>query len=425
MRRQRLPLKMPKINGFKQSYTRARNPQKQSHLAQRGTSGARFADCFKNMHITGIKIRNFRNISEAELCFDKDLNIIVGRNAQGKTNLCEAISVCLGQSFRKARFSQFVPARDPKSEVGIKLYFRDDSSDRENIIDYTISKTGILSVNYNGIKMKDAAELYGVLKYVVFIPEHLNLIKGSPDIRRDYLDDVALMQTKTHLKKLSRYNQGLKQRNIILSNNNADEMFLRAALEPWNAVLAEEGINVTFGRLKYFSFLKKCAASLYSDLTGGAESLDMEYISSIFKTEGINFDDVDTLYKKYIASLEKNLSAEMKLRYTLSGVHRDDVNFYVNGLGARDFASQGQLRSAALALKLSEAEIIRRKNKTPPVIILDDILSELDSTRREYILNHIEKSQVFITCCNINDLSLLSGGKAWQAENGTFTELDL
>ncbi|MDE7229382.1 MAG: DNA replication/repair protein RecF [Oscillospiraceae bacterium] len=376
------------------------------------------------MYITGIRIRNFRNIADAELSFDKDLNIFVGRNAQGKTNICEAISVCLGQSFRKVRFSQFVPAEDPKAEVGIKLYFYDDISDRENMIDCTVNKTGI-SVKYNGIKMKDAAELYGVLKYVVFIPEHLNLIKGSPDIRRDYLDDVALMQTKTHLKKLSRYNKGLKQRNNILSNNNGDERTVGALLAPWNDVLAAEGINVTFGRLKYFSFLKKCAAALYSDLTGGSESLDMKYISSVFKTEGINFDDVDVLYKTYVAKLEKNLGAEMKLRYTLSGIHRDDVNFYINGLAARDFASQGQLRSAALALKLSEAEIIRRKNKTDPVIILDDILSELDGTRREYILNHIEKSQVFITCCNINDLSSLSGGKAWQTENGIFTEIKI
>lgn len=376
------------------------------------------------MYITGIRIRNFRNISDAELSFDKNLNIFVGRNAQGKTNICEAISVCLGQSFRKVRFSQFVPAEDPKADVWIKLYFYDDISDRENMIDCTVNRTGI-SVKYNGIKMKDAAELYGVLKYVVFIPEHLNLIKGSPDIRRDYLDDVALMQTKTHLKKLSRYNKGLKQRNNILSNNNGDERTIGALLAPWNEVLAAEGINVTFGRLKYFSFLKKCAAALYSDLTGGSESLDMEYISSVFKTEGINFDDVDSLYKTYIAKLEKNLGAEMKLRYTLSGIHRDDVNFYINGLAARDFASQGQLRSAALALKLSEAEIIRRKNKTDPVIILDDILSELDETRREYILNHIEKSQVFITCCNINDLSSLSGGKAWQTENGTFAEIKI
>ena len=129
------------------------------------------------------------------------------------------------------------------------------------------------------------------------------------------------------------------------------------------------------------------------------------------------------MYKQYISALENNLEAEMKLHYTLSGVHRDDVNFFINGMAARDFASQGQVRSIALALKLSEAEIIRRKNKTYPVIILDDILSELDCVRRDFVIHNIEKSQVFITCCNIDDLSSLDGGKVWTADKGTFTEV--
>ncbi len=374
------------------------------------------------MYITKLYIRNFRNIKETELDLDKNLNIFVGRNAQGKTNLCEAVSVCLGGSFRRVRFSQYIPADDPKAEVAVKLFFRDDITDRENVIDYTISKNNV-SVKYNGIKMKDAAELYGVLKYVVFIPEHLNLIKGSPELRRDYLDDVALMQTKTHLKKLSRYNKGLKQRNNILSFNNSEKQSVSAQLAAWNEVLAAEGINVTYGRLKYFSFLKKCAAGIYSELSNGLEKLTMEYISSIFKTDSINFNDIDNLYKQYISALENNLEAEMKLHYTLSGVHRDDVNFFINGMAARDFASQGQVRSIALALKLSEAEIIRRKNKTYPVIILDDILSELDCVRRDFVIHNIEKSQVFITCCNIDDLSSLNGGKVWTADKGTFTEV--
>lgn len=371
------------------------------------------------MYITGINIQNFRNIREAELLFDKDLNIFVGRNAQGKTNLCEAISVCLGGSFRHVRFSQLVPADDPKAAVRIKLFFRDDIQERENVIDYIIRKNNV-EITYNGIKMRDAAELYGVLKYVVFIPEHLNLIKGSPELRRDYLDDVALMQTQTHFKKLSRYNKALKQRNNILSVYN-DKRSVADMLAPWNEVLAAEGINVTYGRLKYFMFLKKCAAELYSELTNGAEELSMSYQSSAFKTESIDFSNIDVLYKKYLAELEKNIDAEMKLHYTLTGVHRDDVNFFVNGMSAREYASQGQIRSVALALKLSEAEIIRRRNKTDPVIILDDILSELDSVRRDYIIHHIEKSQVFITCCNMNELSALSNGKAWNTENGKFT----
>lgn len=374
------------------------------------------------MYITSVYLKNFRNIREAELDFDKNLNIFVGKNAQGKTNLCEAISVCLGGSFRRVRFSQYIPADNPEAEVVVRLKFRDDITERENIINYTICKNNI-EITYNNIKMKDAAELYGVLKYVVFIPEHLSLIKGAPELRRNYLDEVALMQTKTHLKKLSRYNKALKQRNNILSGYNGSLKELSANVAAWNEILAAEGINVTYGRLKYFKFLKKCAGEIYSELTNGAETLDMEYQSSVFKTDSINFDEKNKLYKIYINELEKNLEAEMKLRYTLAGIHRDDVNFYVNGLAARDFASQGQLRSAALALKLSEAEIIRQKNKTNPVIILDDILSELDFIRRDYIIHHIEKSQVFITCCNINDLSSMNGGKAWNVENGCFTKI--
>lgn len=376
------------------------------------------------MIITKLYIRNFRNIKEAELTFDRSLNIFVGKNAQGKTNLMEAISVCLGGSFRHVRYNQYVPVSDSGAEVFIRLCFREDNNTgRENIVEYTISNNKP-QVKYNGLNVSDASKLYGVLKYVVFVPEHLNLIKGAPELRRSYLDDVAVMQTHTHLKKLSNYNRGLKQRNNILTfSGNMSEGELAANLAPWNEVLASEGINVTYGRLRYFAFLQEYAAEIYSRLTEGAEFLKMEYFSSIFKTDSIDFSDVNKLFKQYLAEMENNLQSEIKLRYTVAGVHRDDVNFYINDMPARDFASQGQLRSAALALKLSEAEIIRRKNKTCPVIILDDILSELDFVRRGFVINNIDNSQVFITCCNMDDLSALNGGRAWRTENGCFTEV--
>ena len=376
------------------------------------------------MVITRLYIRNFRNIKEAELEFDSSLNIFVGKNAQGKTNLMEAVSVCLGGSFRHVRYSQYIPVNEPGAEVFIRLCFRnDDNTGRENVVEYTISN-GKPQITYNGLSVSDASKLFGVLKYVVFVPEHLNLIKGAPELRRAYLDDVAVMQTQTHLKKLSNYNRGLKQRNNILAFARKDisAAELSAQLAPWDQVLASEGINVSYGRLRYFSFLQQYAAEIYYRLTEGAETLSMEYYSSIFKTTSIDFGDVNELFSKYVAELENNLDTEMKLRYTSAGVHRDDVNFYINGMAARDFASQGQTRSAALALKLSEAEIIRRKNKTCPVVILDDILSELDQIRRNFVINNIDKSQVFITCCNIDDLSSLEGGKCWHAENGVFTE---
>lgn len=377
------------------------------------------------MIITRLYIRNFRNIREAELVFDPRLNVFIGKNAQGKTNLMEAVSVCLGGSFRHVRFSQYIPVSDSKAEVFIRLCFRDDNNTgRENVVEYTICNNKP-QVKYNGLNVSDAAKLYGVLKYVVFVPEHLNLIKGAPELRRAYLDDVAVMQTQTHLKKLSGYNRGLKQRNNILTFARKDisETELSAQLAPWNEVLAGEGINVTYGRLKYFAFLREYAAEIYSRLTEGAESLKMEYYSSIFKTTSIDFDDVNLLFRKYVEELDNNLQTEMKLRYTVAGVHRDDVNFYINDMPARDFASQGQLRSAALSLKLSEAEMIRRRNRTCPVIILDDILSELDHVRRGFVVNNIDNSQVFITCCNMDDLSALSGGKTWRTENGVFTEV--
>lgn len=376
------------------------------------------------MIITKLYIRNFRNIKEAELTFDSSLNIFVGKNAQGKTNLMEAISVCLGGSFRHVRYNQYVPVSDSGAEVFIRLCFREDNNTgSENIVEYTICNNKP-QVKYNGLNVSDASKLYGVLKYVVFVPEHLNLIKGAPELRRSYLDDVAVMQTHTHLKKLSNYNRGLKQRNNILTfSGNMSEGELAANLAPWNEVLASEGINVTYGRLRYFAFLQEYAAEIYSRLTEGAEFLKMEYFSSIFKTDSIDFSDVNKLFKQYLAEMENNLQSEIKLRYTVAGVHRDDVNFYINDMPARDFASQGQLRSAALALKLSEAEIIRRKNKTCPVIILDDILSELDFVRRGFVINNIDNSQVFITCCNMDDLSALNGGRAWRTENGCFTEV--
>ena len=377
------------------------------------------------MVITKLYIRNFRNIREAELTFDSSLNIFVGKNAQGKTNLMEAISVCLGGSFRHVRFSQYIPVSDGSAEVFIRLCFRnDDNTGRENVVEYTISN-GKPQITYNGLNVSDASKLYGVLKYVVFVPEHLNLIKGAPELRRAYLDDVAVMQTQTHLKKLSNYNRGLKQRNNILAFARKDitPEELSAQLAPWDQVLATEGINVTYGRLRYFSFLQEYAAEIYSRLTEGAESLKMEYYSSAFKTTSIDFADINELFNQYVRELEENVQNEMKLRYTSVGVHRDDMNFYINGMAARDFASQGQTRSAALALKLSEAEIIRRKNKTCPVVILDDILSELDQVRRNFVINNIDNSQVFITCCNMDDLSALNGGKSWRTENGVFTEV--
>lgn len=374
------------------------------------------------MIITRLYVKNFRNIKEQEFEFHKGINIFTGNNGQGKTNLMEAISVCIGESFRKTRFQQYIPFEMENTDfVKIKLWFTDENySNRENIIEYTISNKK-RDIKYNGISVFDAKELYGVLKYVVFIPEHINIVRGQPELRRDYLDEVAFMQTPLHWKKLSRYQQALKQKNNILSSG-MDKAELSAMVEPWNEILAQEGINVTYGRLKYFDFLKENAAEQYQKLTNDREKLDLTYTSTVFNTESIDFTDINALFNKYMDELRLSFEKETKLGYTVCGVHRDDITFSINESNARDFGSQGQVRSIALTLKLSEAALIQSRGNRP-VIILDDVLSELDEQRRDFILNNISDSQIFITCCNIEDVKSLNAGKVWHTEKGEFHEL--
>ncbi len=376
------------------------------------------------MTVTRFYVRNFRNIREQEFIFDKNMNIFCGNNAQGKTNLCEAVSLCMGPSFRGSRPGAFIPFNDEKADVCLKMYFTTCYNTKsENLIEYTFSNNK-REILYNGFPLKSAMELYGVLKYVVFIPEHLNLIKGKPDLRRDYLDSVAMMQTPVHLKKLSRYNKALKNKNNILYgiNSDSDISLIRPQLDSWNEVLAGEGLNVTYGRIKYFSQLEVIAAKLYEELSSGGEKLGLKYYSSIFDRYDIKAEEINELYDDYYKRLCDSFDKELKHRYTVLGVHRDDMMFTLNGKNEREFASQGQKRSTALVLKLAEAEMIRARSETP-VMILDDVLSELDMIRKEFILNHIVNSQVFITCCNISDLKQLDSGKIWNVEQGKFKEL--
>lgn len=372
------------------------------------------------MEITRLYVKNFRNIKEQEFSFHPGMNIFCGNNAQGKTNLCEAIALCMGPSFKNGKQTNIIPFDNENAVCEIVMNFK-TAHLSENTISF-IMQGGKREIKYNNIPVKSAMELYGILKYVVFIPDHLNLIKGKPELRRDYLDSVAMMQTLVHLKKLSEYNKALKNKNIILSDVDykSDIEYIKGQIESWNSVLANEGLNVTYGRLKYFEILEKVSKKLYSELSGG-EELIPEYYSSVFDRRDLKASDISSLRDKYLEKINSDFDKELKMRYAVSGVHRDDVYFYINGMDAREFGSQGQQRSIALVLKLAEAEIIRLREETP-IMILDDVLSELDSKRRQFILNHIVNSQLFITCCNIDDLKELNKGKVWNVANGEFTE---
>jgi len=282
-------------------------------------------------------------------------------------------------------------------------------------------KNGSVKLTFNEIDMKSAEELYGALRYVSFIPEDLYIVKGNPEKRRDYIDYVSNMINRVHNSKLYEYNKALKQKNNLLAKLDSYSVdYASEMLESWNDTLSKFGVNVMYGRMKYFSTLSDYTKEFYEKLNQNNEILTVKYDNNILGDIPFSPDDTQYIYDAYMRRLKETVSTELKLKYTVAGVHRDDILFIINDMPAKDFGSQGQVRSVAIALKLAEARMIYEKSSDYPIMILDDILSELDSYRRGFIINHIEKLQTFITSCNISDIDNLSDGKVWNVKNGTF-----
>lgn len=372
------------------------------------------------MIIKSLSVRNFRNIASADFIFDPKVNIFTGNNAQGKTNLCEAISVCFGKSFRSTRPAELIPFGSAEKTTEIELCFTfDGMPGKENVIRY--EQNGSRSrLKFNDIELKEAEKLYGALRYVLFIPEDLYIVKGDPSVRRDYVDFVANMINRVHNVKLYEYNKALKQKNNILINMEPGDKSAALMLESWNDTIAKFGVNVMCGRIRHFGSLSALAARFYGQINGGAEQLTMRYESTVMGETPFTADDVELMYDTYKRRLTETAERELKMKYTLVGAHRDDVSFAVDGMNAKDFASQGQIRSIAVALKLAEAQMIREKSGDLPVIILDDVLSELDAVRRSFIINHIDEHQVFITSCNLADTDKFNNGRIWNVSGGRF-----
>lgn len=375
------------------------------------------------MIIKGLSLRNFRNIASADFTFHPKVNLFTGNNAQGKTNLCEAVSVCFGKSFRGAKAQELLPFDVPDGEeTSVELVFSFDSDEREHTLKY-LQKKNTARLTFNGLELKSAEELYGALRYTFFIPEDLFIVKGNPDKRRDYLDFVSNMMNRVHHFKLYEYQKALKQKNNLLMKADPFDPNTDALIESWNESLARLGVNVMCGRLKYFDFLNRYANEYYNQLNQNNEILSVIYESSIMGDLPYTAEDVSFLLETYLKKLSDSAEREKRMKYTVVGVHRDDLLFQINGRSAKDFASQGQVRSIAVALKLAEARMIQERSGDTPIMILDDVLSELDSFRRGFVINHIDRLQTFITSCNLSDLDELHDGKLWKVENGRFTQL--
>lgn len=369
------------------------------------------------MIIKKIKADGYKNLDNVNIETDKALNIFCGKNAQGKTNLIEAIWLCTGcRSFRLSRDRNFLGFDKEKASVSVDFV----DSERNQSIEFEIlkQKPKEKNITLNGVNVPFFSRLFGKLKCVVFTPDDLSLIKGSPDNRRNFIDLSASQLKPSFVAALNKYNNLLAQRNAEIKNINfgissADN------LEIWDRQIAKTGAYISVIRNIYCMSLNSYAKRLYSEITNGNENIEIYYLSTIYKDLEDKTDYENELFDIYYEKLLKSRDDDIRIGYTVHGIHRDDLQVKINGLDSREFASQGQQRSAAVVMKIAQAEIIGDQTGDTPVMLLDDILSELDDSRKKFILGSLSNIQVFITCC---DESFIENegfkGKTFRIEKG-------
>ncbi len=370
------------------------------------------------MYCKKISVRNFRNISEAEVTFSEGVNILLGENAQGKTNLLEAIFYpSVGRSFRGAHTPEMI--RFGESFAEIDLNFHDARRDQE--IRVRMFRDKQRQIEKNGMKMEKLSDIVGSFRAVLFCPEHLSMIKDGPSQRRSYMDMAISRMAPMYIHSLQKYNYLLHQRNALIKSAYSDRATFDATVELWSEQLANEAAIISEMRLKFIRRVSGYVAECFSEMTGERERPTVVFDGSSGQPEEEYLDRVRTK-EKYYTLLTSSYDREISAGATLWGIHKDDLDIRLNGKSARIYGSQGQQRSLALALKLAEGEICREEFGDYPVFLFDDVLSELDGTRREYLLHKIKDKQVILTSCEPSLLSEFSDVRRIMVSDGIYTE---
>ena len=338
------------------------------------------------MIIKSIELSNFRNYESLEIHFDHGTNILYGDNAQGKTNILEAAYLSgTTKSHKGSKDKEMIRFNCEESHIRTIV----EKNDKEYQIDMHLRTRGSKGVAINKIPIKKASELFGILNIVFFSPEDLNIIKDGPAERRRFLDSELCQLDKLYLSDLTKYNKILNQRNKLLKDiyYRPD---LMETLSVWDEQLLETGKRIIKRRKIFIEELNEIIGHIHSNISGGKEQLILKYES--------NIDDIF-----FADELLKAKQKDLKLCQTTVGPHRDDMLFSVNGIDIRKYGSQGQQRTSALSLKLAEIEIVKKSIHNTPVLLLDDVLSELDSNRQNYLLNSISDIQTIITCTGLEE----------------------
>ena len=362
------------------------------------------------MIVKELRFENYRNLENTIITPAENVNVIYGENAQGKTNLLEAIWLfCGGHSFRGSKENEMIAFDRKFFRLGMGFF----SGEREQSAEIAFGQNR-KQVWINGVERNSSSYLTEVFSAVVFSPEHLNLIKRGPNIRRRFIDAAICQHRIRYASLLSKYQQIINQRNALLKDIRKHSE-LKETLAIWDDSLTIVGAQIMKERYEYLKKLRKPAMAYHQGISGDKEQLDIGYLSTSKTSEE---DDVDVLREKLADAFRAAQKEDFYSGYTSVGPHRDDLEFTINGISVRRFGSQGQQRSTVLSMKLSEAELLYEKNGERPVILLDDVLSELDNKRQDFLLNKVEDYQVFVTCCEESNKEQLQNGKVFYIENG-------
>ncbi len=333
--------------------------------------------------------KNFRNIQDQVIEFSPEINVIYGENAEGKTNALEGIYLCSqGRSHRTIHEKDFINFESEIAEVGVAY----ETASRSNVsLGIRYLRSGGKVCDKNRVPVTKMSEFIGNFRTVIFTPEHLQTVKSSPQFRRRFLDSAISQISPAYVASLQRYTRALVQRNKLLLLAKEKGGFADDSVEIWSLSLAKEAAMIAKMRSAYIEKLARSVSDVFSDMTSGKEKTEIIYRSPV---------EEEQFVKMFTSSLER----EIRFGTTLFGPHKDDFEIFLNSHEAKNFASQGQQRSVALALKLSEGEISKEVSGEYPVFLLDDVLSELDENRRDFVVSRIHGKQVIVTSCDQNKI---------------------
>ena len=363
------------------------------------------------MNIKRLAITGFRNYEWETIDFHEGTNVISGNNAQGKTNLLEAVYLLgCGRSFRTRFDRELVNFQYSSSELLADIV----SHGREQTVQMTLKPGAAKKILVNGVK-KTAGELAETLNLVLFCPDDLNLIKEGAAVRRRLLDNAIGQIRPQYQEILSQFNRFLEHKTRILKDWREKPSLLEP-LDEFSDGMCRCSARLIRYRAAYTARLQEAASPIHSDFSGSGEVLSIEYKTVSTVTDPLASEK--EIYYQLCDHMESHKRAELDSAQCLSGAHRDDLEIFINGKAARSFASQGQTRTAALSVKLAEREILLSETGEYPVLLLDDVLSELDGRRQEFVLNRIGGGQTLITCCEDEGISGRTGGKIFFVDQG-------